>query len=254
MTGEAPRVRSGEGMKRPSTVATIITCEHGGRDVPPAYAARFAGHDALLESHRGWDPGALVLGREMSSALGVPLHAATVTRLLIDLNRSIGHRQLFSEITRALVESERAEIVANFYRPHRNEVEGAITSAVHSGTRVVHIASHSFTPNLDGDVRKADVAFLYDPRRHGERAFAARWMGALHAIAPSLRLRRNYPYQGKDDGLTAMMRKRHPDAAYVGIELEVNQRFFAEGGAAWDAVRADVIASLRTALSPLEER
>ncbi len=44
-------------------------------------------------------------------------------------------------------------------------------------------------------------------------------------LAPELRLRRNYPYQGRGDGLTASLRKHHPDAAYVGIELEVNQRF-----------------------------
>lgn len=241
-------------MKRPGTVTVVLTCEHGGHDVPPAYAALFAGHDALLESHRGWDPGALVLGREMANAFGVPLHAATVTRLLVDLNRSIGHRQLFSELTRSLPKTERDAIIANFYRPHRDAVEAVITNAVHAGARVVHIASHSFTPSLDGEVRQADVAFLYDPRREGERALAAKWLDSLHTIAPSLRLRRNYPYQGKGDGLTAKMRKRHPDAAYVGVELEVNQRFFAEGGATWDAVRADVIASLRSALSPLEQR
>jgi predicted N-formylglutamate amidohydrolase len=66
--------------------------------VPEAYAGLFTGHQALLDSHRGWDPGALPLGRQMASAFGAPLFASTTTRLLIDLNRSIGHRHLHSEL------------------------------------------------------------------------------------------------------------------------------------------------------------
>lgn len=55
------------------------------------------------------------------------------------------------------------------------------------------------------------------------RAFAPR--------APGLRLRRNHPYRGRGDGLTAWLRQHHPDAAYVGIELELNQRFVLQGRA-----------------------
>ncbi len=165
-----------------------------------------------MDSHRGWDAGALQLGRQMADAFGVPLHAATTTRLLVDLNRSIGHRQLFSEVTRPLPPARRQEIVDRYYRPHREAVEGEIARHIASGQRVIHIASHSFTPTLDGVVaRRADVAWLYDPRRSGEVAFARAWMMQLTQRAPELRLRRNYPYQGRGDGLTALLRKRHPD-------------------------------------------
>ena len=97
----------------------VITCEHGGREVPRDYAALFAGRDAVLASHRGWDAGALELARDLAAAFGAPLYAATTTRLLVDLNRSIGHRQLFSEITRPLSPAHRLEIVERYYRPHR---------------------------------------------------------------------------------------------------------------------------------------
>lgn len=227
----------------------VISCEHGGNTVPPAYAALFAGHQALLDSHRGWDPGAFELGRQMADAFGAPLHAATTTRLLIDLNRSIGHRQLFSELTRALSPAQRQDIVDRHYRPHREAVEADIARGIAAGQRVIHIASHSFTPSLDGVERRADVAWLYDPRRSAEAAFARAWMTAFAPRAPDLRLRRNYPYLGRGDGLTAMLRKRHADATYVGIELEVNQRFVAQGGAAWDHLRTALVDSLATALA-----
>lgn len=226
----------------------VVTCEHGGRDVPACWTALFSGFEALLETHRGWDPGALALGQQMAARFGVPLHAATTTRLLVDLNRSIGHRQLFSEVTRALSPARRKDIVARHYRPYRDAVEAAIAGHIAAGFRVIHIASHSFTPTLNGVDRHADVAWLYDPRRAGEAAFSKAWMMDFARRAPAMRVRRNYPYQGRGDGLTSLLRKRYPDEAYVGIELEVNQRFVLAGGTPWDTLRTQVVDSLATTL------
>lgn len=223
----------------------VISCEHAGNDVPPEYAALFEGREALLQTHRGWDPGALQLAREMAERFSAPLYWDTTTRLLIDLNLSIGLPRLFSEITRPLPRRERQAIVERYYRPHRGKVEGAIDALIASGRRVIHIASHSFTPVFDdGVVRRADVAWLYDPRRPGELAFSKAWMSAFDRRSPGLRLRRNYPYRGHSDGLTFCLRKRHAEEAYIGIELEVNQRFVAQGGPAWDALRASLVSSL----------
>jgi predicted N-formylglutamate amidohydrolase len=232
----------------------VISCEHGGRAVPRAYAALFAGLDELLESHRGWDAGALELGRDLADAFGAPLHAATTTRLLVDLNRSIGHRALFSEITRALPPERRQDIVDRHYRPHRQAVEGEIARFIASGLPVIHVAAHSFTPALDGVPRHADVAWLYDPSRPGEATFARAWMRQLARLAPELRLRRNYPYRGRDDGLTRALRERHPDRSYAGIELEINQRFVEQGGAPWERLKALLVDSLKSVLAGAPER
>ena len=226
----------------------VITCEHGGRAVPNAYAALFAGQQAVLESHRGWDPGALTLGQQIADRLGVPLHAATTTRLLVELNRSIGHPQLFSEFTRDLPPTQRQRILQHHYRPHRDAVEAAIAGHIAAGYRVIHIASHSFTPVMNGLVRHADVAWLYDPRRGAEKAFVAAWLKGFSQHAPALRLRRNYPYRGRDDGLTALLRKRFSNETYVGVELEVNQSFVQQGGDSWAALRTAMADSLALTL------
>lgn len=229
--------------------ALIITCEHGGWQVPAQYAPLFAGHEASLQTHRGWDRGALVLARELAGALNAPLFAATTTRLLIDLNRSIGHRQLHSELTRSLPLATRREIAARHYRPYRDEVESEIARRIAAGQRVIHVASHSFTPELGGVVRQADVAWLYDPQRPGESLFATQWQAALKRRRPDLKLRRNYPYEGKGDGLTSLLRKCHPPESYIGIELEVNQRFVCDGGNAWAALRSHITQTLAQVLA-----
>lgn len=239
--------------KQAGTVAKpdvlLITCEHGGHEVPEAYAPLFAGHEALLTTHRGWDPGALQLARQMAEALHTPLFAATTTRLLMDLNRSIGNKALHSEATRGLPLAQRKAMAALHYHPHRDAVKGEVARCIAAGQRVLHVASHSFTPELNGVVRQADVAWLYDPSRAGEGVFAAQWLTALRCLRPDLQLRRNYPYQGKGDGLTKLLRQRHAADEYVGVELEVNQRFVQAGGTAWDVLRADVVASLRAVMA-----
>ena len=224
--------------------ALIITCEHGGCEVPALFAPLFAGHEALLQTHRGWDPGALLLARELADARNAPLFFATTTRLLIDLNRSIGHRQLHSEITRGLPSAMRRDIAARHYQPYRDGVASEVARLVAAGQRAVHVASHSFTPELGGVVRQADVAWLYDPRRPGECQLADQWLAALARQRPDLKLRRNYPYQGKGDGLTSLLRKRHSPDSYIGVELEVNQRFAITGGKAWAALRLQIAQSL----------
>jgi predicted N-formylglutamate amidohydrolase len=202
-----------------------------------------------LDSHRGYDPGALVMARSLAGALKAPLVTSTVSRLLIDLNRSIGHPQLFSAPTRGVPASLRAKIVEEHYWPYRAQVERLVEQSVSRGCRVIHISSHSFTAELNGKVRRADVALLYHPGRHGEAALCARWKASLAASAPQLRVRRNYPYAGKADGVTSHLRLRFPHSAYVGIELEVNQSIVFEAGRRWTALRGELSDSLRAACS-----
>ena len=225
----------------------LITCEHGGNRVPDPYRGLFRGRRALLNSHRGYDPGALVMARELARNFGAPLVSSTVSRLVIDLNRSLGHPQLFSAATRGAPATLRAEIVQRHYLPYRAQVERVVKESVSRGGRVIHISSHSFTPALDGKARSADVGLLYDPARLGEVALCARWKAAQVELAPELRVRRNYPYAGKGDGLTSHLRLHFPPRAYVGIELEVNQRIVVAAGQRWTTLRSVLIDALRKA-------
>jgi predicted N-formylglutamate amidohydrolase len=228
--------------------ALLITCEHAGKRVPPAYRELFEGQDELLDTHRGWDPGALTLARQMARAFGAPLFHTETTRLLIDNNRTLGSPELYSEFTKPLPPPARRRIVDRYYWPHRTPILAWVRDTISAGRRVLHIASHSFTPELNGVVRTADVGFLYDPRRPAEAAFCDRWIAALRDARPDLRLRRNYPYLGNSDGLCFRLRKLHPGDVYVGIELEVNQAFVRAGGRPWTQLRAALLQSMRGAL------
>jgi predicted N-formylglutamate amidohydrolase len=227
--------------------AFLITCEHGGNRIPQEYRGLFRGQRALLDSHKGFDPGALAAARSLAAALRAPLVTSGVSRLLVDLNRSMGHPRLYSEATRRLPAAVRAEILAQYYKPYRAQVEALVTRLVTDSQRVIHVSSHSFTPELHGRLRDADVGLLYDPRRRGESALCTRWKASLVAIAPELCVRRNYPYAGRGDGLARHLRRRFLDCDYAGIELEVNQRIVLAGGRSWSKLRKALIDALRAA-------
>ncbi len=204
----------------------LLTCEHGGNRVPRAYASRFRGAAAVLESHRGWDPGALALARKLARRFGLPLHSVTISRLLVEANRSPENPRIWSPYTAGLPPQERQRILDRHYWPHRRDVEAAVRASVTVRRRVVHVAVHSFTPRIDGEIRKGDVGLLYDPARPRERVLALRWQGILRDLYPTLHVRRNHPYRGIADGLATWLRRRFPDADYAGFELEVNQAVF----------------------------
>jgi predicted N-formylglutamate amidohydrolase len=231
--------------RRGSAAAVLVTCEHGGNRVPRRYRRLFSGQRPLLGTHRAYDIGALAMARELAARLEAPMLYSTTTRLLVDLNRSVGHPRLFSEVGRALLPEERQRILQAYYLPYRRDVEARIAS---QRRPVLHVSSHSFTPVLDGEAREADIGLLYDPRRPRERALAARWRSAIRAIEPGLRVRFNYPYAGRADGLTTALRRRFPDSRYAGIELEINQRHPLSGGRNWLRLRRSVAAALAHAL------
>lgn len=228
--------------------AVLVSCEHGGNRVPRAYRALFASAAATraLASHRGFDPGALAVARTLARRLGVELLAHETTRLLVEPNRSLGHRRLFSEWSAVLTPEEQRAAIERHYLPHRQRVTDAVARC--RARTVCHIAVHSFTPMLDSLRRSADLGLLYDPGRALERAFCARWVEVLTSLAPDLRVRRNYPYRGTSDGLTTALRREFAAGRYLGIELEVNQALLTGGTARARRIAATLATSVERLL------
>jgi predicted N-formylglutamate amidohydrolase len=204
--------------------SVVVTAEHGGNAVPTECRSLFRGRRRLLASHRGWDPGTLPLAERLASELDAPLVGSTITRLLVDLNRSAHNPRVFSEVTRGLPRTERLSLLERFHHPHWEAVRAEIARAVRRPRRVLHLGVHSFTPVLNGVRRKPDIAVLYDPRRQAEARLANAWVRSLVAALPSRVVRRNDPYRGSGDGLPTAMRRDWEPAIYLGIEIEVNQR------------------------------
>jgi predicted N-formylglutamate amidohydrolase len=126
----------------------------------------FDGAGNVLAGHRGWDPGALDLFRQLAPIADAD-HHATVSRLLVELNRSLHHPALFSPCTKGLPHAERQKILDLYYHPYRSAVERKVAQWVKEREQVMHVAVHSFTPVLNGG--------------------CAQWTSACSMILPGLR-------------------------------------------------------------------
>jgi len=234
------------------THRVVLSCEHGGNEVPPRYAACFDGAAgrAALAGHRGWDPGSLELAVGLADELDAPLVVQRVTRLLVECNRSADHPRLWSELSAPLPPDERRRILARYWTRHRDAVRRAVTAG--HGATVIHVGVHTFTPVWAGRPRTTDVGILYDPARPAELGLARAWQRLLRTepAARGLTVHRNRPYRGWTDGLTTTLRSELPPSRYLGLELEVSQGLVPVSSALVEAL-AD---SLRTAIAEARGR
>lgn len=202
----------------------MFTCEHGGNRVPAAFRDVFLGHDDVLQTHRGWDIGALDLARKLRRTLSAPLQYSTTTRLLIDLNRSPHNPARFSEFTRVLPADRRAAIETRYHTPYWRQARDDVATMLAECGRALMFSVHSFTPRLFGVTRNAEIGLLYDPRRERERRFALALRRELRRVAPQFSVRLNYPYKGRNDALPTRLRQELPERRFLGVELELNQK------------------------------
>lgn len=229
---------------REPPVSILITAEHASNAIPSRWQRLFEADPDILDTHRAWDPGSLPLARALAQALGAPLMRGRCSRLLVDLNRSEHHPRRFSPFSKTLSDAERDELTESIWRPHWRDYAELVENAP---GRVLHLACHSFTPELDGKRRPTDIGLLHDPRRPDEDAFCKRLQKFIQRGLPTLAVHRNRPYKGTSDGLGAWHRGRFDDSKLITMEVELNQRF-AEGAEAVrvrEAVVAAVVAAAR---------
>jgi predicted N-formylglutamate amidohydrolase len=230
----------------PLPLQIFVSCEHASNRIPEPYRHLFAGRETVLETHRGYDIGILAFAEALAAAFNAPLLAADVSRLIIDLNRSLASRTLFSEFTRPLPGKERQVIIQRYHLPYWQAAEDIVAGITMRSRQVLHLSVHSFTPVLNGKIRNVDIGLLYDPARAAEKRWCLNWQSELLAGYPALRIRRNYPYRGNADALVTALRKRFDENSYLGIEVEINQRIPLEDRAHWQKLQQRLIASLRT--------
>lgn len=224
-------------------VRIIVTCEHGGNKIPKPYQHHFAHHKNHLNSHRGFDAGALQLAKIIAKISDTPLFYSETSRLLVDINRSVHHNKLFSAVSRSFNKQQKEEILNKYYFPYRNSVESDMSKLISSKQKVLHLSVHTFVPVLDKVKRNVDIGFLYDPVKKTEKELCKKWADHLRVMDADLLIRFNSPYKGKSDGFTTYLRKKYL-RNYMGIELEVNQKFSINSGNTWKTLCKKIAFSL----------
>ncbi|UVO53878.1 N-formylglutamate amidohydrolase [Sphingomonas sp. SUN039] len=205
-----------------SGILSIV--DHASNHVPPDIELGI--DPALLDEHIAWDLGAGAL----ADALGYPAHKATVSRLVIDLNReedAAGLVPLASD-GRSIPGNpgDFADRLVRFYHPYH----GILAARIAAEHPDLLLSVHSFTPYLrerPDEQRPWEIGVIYNTDDRAARIAIPLLEAAGIVTGDQL------PYSGKL--LNATM-NRHGEAngiPYLGLEVRQDLIGDAAGVARW---------------------
>lgn len=178
----------------------LLICEHASNRLPARYGTLGLSPEQL-ESHIAWDPGALGVAKELSRLLDAPLIHASVSRLVLDLNRDPSASDsiwTLSERTsipgnQDLDQNERAYRVREVYDAFHQAVDRFIEPRVKAGQTRSVVSIHSFTPIYRDVPRPWQIGLIHDR----DERFARSVEKGLKSD-PSLNVGMNEPYSPAD--------------------------------------------------------
>jgi predicted N-formylglutamate amidohydrolase len=194
-SGEAmPPVRTINGDGRSPFV---LVCDHASNRIPAEYGdLGLSGIDRLR--HIAWDPGALSVSLELVDRLDAPLVHSTVSRLVIDCNRTFGAPDLIAPVSetteipgnRQLGDADRQRRIAAYHEPFHAAIAALLDRRAAAGKEMILVAMHSFTPVYKGEARRWPIGLI-----HGvDTRYTRRVFDALKRAEPKLDVGWNQPY------------------------------------------------------------
>lgn len=176
----------------------FIFGDHASRHIPDEYDnLGLSGTD--LTRHIAWDIGTETVLRYLCEHFGCAGQLAGVSRLVIDLNRSLDMKGLISEASDGTViqgnlnlsEEQRQDRIDRFYHPYHVGLNSALDAL---GDPLV-VSVHSFTPKPDlGEVRLVDIGLLVKHDMDSAEQFREMFMRLGRAFTIGM----NEPYSAYD--------------------------------------------------------
>jgi predicted N-formylglutamate amidohydrolase len=204
------------------TILTVV--DHASNYVPPGIDLGIG--SALLETHIAWDIGAAAL----AAALGFPAHVATVSRLVIDLNREEDAAALIPIISDGVTipgnPGNRMDRIVRFYRPYHD----ALAERIVQERPALLLSLHSFTPQLSDkpdEKRPWEIGVLYNEDDRAARIAIPLLEAAGIVTGDQL------PYSGKVLNATMNRHGEGTGTPYLGLEVRQDLVDTAGGVTTW---------------------
>jgi len=227
---------------------TVFTCEHGGNQIPDAYKEIFKGFEHVLTTFKAYDIGAMSLFKDLLEETGNYSNYFPYCRLLVDVDKSLDNPDLFSQAMIRAPEAARQKVLKDFYKPWRKDVEQNIALLM-KDNHVIHCSVHTFPNTVNEELRKLDVAVLYDENRASDKFFAEHFLNLLSNENPRMQIEANYDIPGGKEGFVSQLRAKRGFAKnYTGIQLEVSQSFPLGKSDKWIDVRRSIVNCYKASL------
>jgi predicted N-formylglutamate amidohydrolase len=233
----------------------VLVCDHASNRIPERYQGLgLSAVDRLR--HIAWDPGALAVSLRLVELLDAPLVHSTISRFVIDCNRTFAAAGLIAEISettevpgnRLVGDNERGRRIADFYLPYHQAIENLLNRRAAQGADTILVAVHSFTPVYDGVARPWPVGLVHGIDDHYSRGV----FEALRATEPELNVGWNEPYASLN-AVTYTL-EHHGDGRGLKstmIEIRHDEILEPEGVARWASLLAQCLEQARMGSGPV---
>ena len=207
----APRLVAG-------SAPILIIADHASNAVPPGIDLGI--DKALLDNHIAVDIGTEALSELLAARVGAPALIATVTRLVVDLNRDPAVRDVIPGASDghvipgnlALSAIERDLRIAAIHVPYH----AAIAARIAKRRPALIVSVHSFTParaTFPDEDRPWPIGILYNRDDSAARV-------ALRALQDAgLNVGDNRPYSGRELNYTMDRHAEMNGIPYLGLEI-----------------------------------
>lgn len=208
-----------------SDVPLFIFGDHASKHIPePFDNLGLSGDD--LTRHIAWDIGTEAIIRNLCAHFGCGAHIATVSRLVIDMNRDPDAPGLIPIVSDGTIVpgnehlsgAQRQARIDNYYAPYHSRLGDVMHRLATDQSRdnPLVISLHSFTPKPNlGEARATDIGLL---SKH-DMASAKAFIGAMSSTAPNLQVDINLPYSAYDLNYTVDAHVATHGLRHLAIEL-----------------------------------
>lgn len=218
----------------------LLLCDHASNRVPEGVDLGI--EPALLDLHIAQDIGAGAVTRALAAALGVRAVLATVSRLVIDLNRESDHPGLIAtesdgHAIPGNVGADATALIAAIHAPYHRTIAQQIRAA----RPELILAIHSFTPMLEtqGVARPWEAGVLYNRDDRAARPL----IDLLRARG--IETGDNEPYSGRVLNMTLNRHGEGNGIPSASIEIRNDGISDAAGVARWAAILSEILPALR---------
>ena len=229
-----------------SNVPLYLFGDHASRHIPKGFNALGLSGDDLTR-HIAWDIGTDALIRNLTRHFGCGAQLASVSRLVIDMNREPDAPGLIPIVSDGtlipgngnLSEKAKDERINQYYKPYHAQLSG--TMHHFQGKDPLIISVHSFTPKpLSGEPRKTDIGLLVKHDEPSAKAFAKE----IGARRSDLNIGLNLPYSAYDLNYTVDCHIAPHGYRHLAIEVRQDHLYTQDKIASMSALLASTIAAL----------
>jgi len=153
----------------------FFVCDHGGNSIPSGFG-NLGLSKRDLEKHIALDIGALGVATVLAEIFSAPLVWQNYSRLLIDCNRQLDHKNLIPRESdniaipsnESLQKNDRVDRISNIFMPYHRKIEELLDFRESRNQKTIFVSMHSFTPVMDGYKRPWHIGIL----SAGDRSFS----------------------------------------------------------------------------------